>query len=146
MKLYIHTDGGARGNPGPAASGIVIKDEQGTILAHYGEYLGETTNNVAEYSAVISGLKKAKELGATDVAIISDSLLVIEQLKRNWKVKDSKLQKLFIECWNLLQPFKTKSFLHVLRDKNKEADKEVNIVLDKHSKDLSKHVGKNPQV
>lgn len=134
MKVFIHTDGGARGNPGPAASGIVIKNEQGDILAHFGEYLGETTNNVAEYSAVIFGLRKAKELGATDVAIISDSKLVIEQLKRNWKVKDVKLQKLFMECWNLLQPFKTKSFLHVLRDKNKEADKEVNIVLDARSK------------
>lgn len=136
MKVFIHTDGGARGNPGPAASGIVIKNEQGEILAHFGEYLGETTNNVAEYSAVIFGLRKAKELGATDVAIISDSKLVIEQLKRNWKVKDVKLQKLFIECWNLLQPFKTKTFLHVLRDKNKEADKEVNIVLDARSKGI----------
>jgi ribonuclease HI len=146
MKLFIHTDGGARGNPGPAASGIVIKDEQKNILAHYGEYLGETTNNVAEYSAVVSGLKKAKVLGATDIVVISDSKLVIEQLKQNWKVKDIKLQKLFIECWNLLAPFKTKTFLHVLRDKNKEADKEVNIVLDAHSKDLSKPVGDFQQV
>lgn len=130
MKLYIHTDGGARGNPGPAATGIVIKDEQGNILAHYGEYLGETTNNVAEYSAVISGLKKAKELGATDVAVVSDSLLVIEQMKRNWKVKDIKLQKLFIEAWNTIQGFKSASFMHVLRERNKEADKEVNLILD----------------
>lgn len=146
MKLFIHTDGGARGNPGPAATGIVIKDEHGTILAHYGEYLGETTNNVAEYSAVISGLKKAKTFGATDVVIVSDSLLVIEQMKRNWKVKDVKLQKLFIEAWNACAGFSTCTFTHVLREKNKEADKEVNIILDAHSKDLSKPIPGNTQI
>lgn len=130
MKLIIQTDGGARGNPGPAATGIVIKDETGKILAAYGEYLGRQTNNVAEYSAVISGLKKAKALGADEVAIIADSMLVVEQLNRRWKVKEPTLQKLFLEAWNALQQFKKWRITHTARKNNREADAQVNNVLD----------------
>lgn len=130
MKLTIYTDGGARGNPGPAATGIVIKDEAGKILAAYGEYLGKQTNNVAEYSAVISGLKKAKALGADEVAIIADSMLIVEQLNGRWKVKEPHLQKLFIQAWNALQQFKKWRITHTARKNNHEADAEVNKVLD----------------
>lgn len=130
MKLFLYTDGGSRNNPGPAATGIVIKDEQGNVLAAYGEYLGIQTNNYAEYSAMISALKKAHELGATEVACIADSKLVIEQLKGNWKVKEPTLQKLWLQAWNLLQKFKKYSLAHTLRAGNKEADAEVNKILD----------------
>ena len=133
MKLTIFTDGGARGNPGPAATGIVIKNERGETLAAYGEYLGRQTNNAAEYSAVISGLQKAKKLGATEVDCIMDSLLVCEQLNLKWKVKEPTLQKLFMEAWNLLQQFKKYKIRHIYRESNKEADAEVNRMLDKHA-------------
>ncbi|MDP2693207.1 MAG: ribonuclease HI family protein [bacterium] len=130
MKLTIYADGGARGNPGPAAAGIVIKDEKGNNIASYGEYLGEQTNNYAEYSATISGLKKAFELGASEVECILDSKLVVEQLNGNWKVKEPTLQKLFVVAWNAKQKFKKIKIRHTERANNKEADAEVNKVLD----------------
>ncbi|OIO19202.1 MAG: ribonuclease H [Candidatus Magasanikbacteria bacterium CG_4_9_14_0_2_um_filter_41_10] len=130
MKLFLHTDGGSRNNPGPSASGIVIKDDTGKILAAYGEYLGIQTNNFAEYSAVISALTKAKELGATEIVLIADSKLVVEQLNRRWKVKHPNIQPLFLKCWNLMQQFKKVTIKHTLRAGNKEADAEVNKVLD----------------
>ncbi len=133
MKLFLYTDGGSRGNPGPSATGIVIKDAQGKILANYGEYLGIQTNNFAEYSAMISALEKAKELGATQVVCIADSKLVIEQLKGNWKVKEPTLQKLWLKAWNLLQQFESYSLSHTMREQNTEADAEVNKVLDRES-------------
>lgn len=132
MKLIIYTDGGARGNPGPAAIGVVIKNATGNTLAGYGEYLGRQTNNYAEYSALISGLKKAKELGATEVECVLDSELVTKQMNRQYKVKEPTLQKLFIQTFNLASAFKKVSFRHVPREKNKEADKLVNKVLDGH--------------
>lgn len=133
MKLILYTDGGSRGNPGPAATGIVIKNEKGEMLAHYGEYLGVQTNNYAEYSAAISALKKAKELGADEILYMTDSKLVVEQLNRRWKVKEPTIQKLFMQAWNVLQGFKKVHIRHVYREKNKEADAEVNRVLDRHT-------------
>ena len=130
MKLIIYTDGGSRGNPGPSATGIVIKNENGDTIEAYGESLGTQTNNFAEYSAVISGLKKAAELGATEVECISDSKLIVEQLNRNWKVKEPTIQTLFVQAWNELQKFKKYKISHVLRESNKESDAEVNKVLD----------------
>jgi ribonuclease HI len=130
MKLTIFTDGGSRNNPGPAATGIVIKDEQGHTVASYGEYLGEQTNNYAEYMAAISGLKKAKDLGATEVECVMDSKLVCEQLNGRWKVKEPTLQKLFVVAWNLKSQFKKVKIRHTLREYNKEADAEVNKILD----------------
>ncbi len=132
MKLTIYTDGGARGNPGPAASGIVIKDEHGKVLSAYGEYLGHQTNNYAEYSAIISGLKKARFLGATVVECITDSKLVVEQLSRRWKVKEPTLQKLFVQAWNELQRFQKFHLRHTPRAGNAEADRQVNAILDAH--------------
>jgi len=132
MKVTIFTDGGARGNPGPAATGIVIKDEKGTVLAAYGEYLGRQTNNFAEYSAIISALKKAKELGATEVECVTDSKLVVEQLNGRWKVKEPTLQKLFVQAWNELRKFKKGRLTHTLRAGNKAADAEVNKILDQY--------------
>lgn len=131
MKLIIFTDGGSRNNPGPAATGVVIKNEAGKILAAYGEYIGIQTNNTAEYAAVISALKKARELGADTVECYMDSLLVVEQMNRRWKVKEPHLQKLFVQTWNAAAQFKKVTFRHIRREKNKEADAEVNKALDK---------------
>jgi len=130
MKVIIFTDGGARGNPGPAAAGVIIKDAAGKKLAGYGEYLGKQTNNYAEYSALISGLKKAKELGATEVECVLDSELVTKQMNRQYKVKEPNLQKLFIQTYNLATTFKKVTYRHILREGNKEADWWVNRTLD----------------
>lgn len=131
MKLVTFTDGGARGNPGPAAAGIVIKDENGHILDAYGEYLGKQTNNFAEYSALISALKRAKELGATEVECRLDSELVTKQMQGKYKVRDPGLQKLFVQAYNASTAFKKISYHHIFRESNKEADKQVNETLDK---------------
>jgi len=131
MKLFTYTDGGARGNPGPAAAGIVIKNEAGKNLAGYGEYLGEQTNNFAEYSALISALKKAKELGATEVECILDSELIVKQMRGEYKVREKTLQKLFVQAYNAAAQFKKVTYKHTLRENNKEADKWVNETLDK---------------
>ncbi len=130
MKLFLYTDGGSRNNPGPSASGVVIKDESGKTIANYGEYLGIQTNNFAEYSAAISALKKAKTLGATEVQLIVDSKLVCEQLNRKWKVKHPNIQPLFLQAWKEMQGFKKVTIRHILREGNKEADAEVNKILD----------------
>jgi len=129
-KLLVYTDGGSRGNPGPAAIGVVINNR------FYGEKIGETTNNVAEYQAVIFALKKAKQLigktkaKETDLEIRSDSQLVISQLNGEYKIKDEELKPLFIEIWNLKQDFKSVKFTLVSREENKIADKIVNQTLD----------------
>lgn len=133
MKLTVYSDGGARGNPGPAAGGVVIKDEKGKNLAAYGEYLGEKTNNYAEYMALISGLKKAKELGGTEVECILDSELVTKQMQRKYKVREPTLQKLFIQAYNASAAFKKATYKHTLRAGNKEADQLVNRTLDQRN-------------
>ena len=133
MKVTTHTDGGARGNPGPAAAGIVIKNTAGEILAAYGEYLGHQTNNFAEYSALISALKKAHELGASEVDCMLDSELIVKQMRGEYKVKEPTLQKLFIQAHNAAIQFKKVSYRHTLRQNNKEADAEVNKVLDHYN-------------
>lgn len=130
MKLAIFTDGGARGNPGPAAAGIVIKDETGKNLDAFGEYLGEQTNNFAEYSALIAGLKRAFVLGGVEIECMLDSELIVNQMKGLYRVKEPTLQKLFIQAYNAATQFKKVSYRHIPREKNKEADKLVNDTLD----------------
>lgn len=130
MLLTTYTDGGARGNPGPAALGVVIKDSNGNTIAGYGKYLGAQTNNYAEYSALISALQKAKELGATEVECFMDSELVTKQMNRQYKVKEPSLQKLYIQAYNLTTQFKKVTFKHTRRENNKEADSWVNKALD----------------
>ncbi len=106
-KLTIYTDGGSRGNPGPSAIGVVIRNQEGKILKKYSEYLGEKTNNEAEYQAVIFALKKTKALLGkkviknSEVEIRSDSELLVKQLNGEYKVLDSKIQPLFLKAWNL---------------------------------------------
>ena len=133
MRLFISTDGGARGNPGPAAIGVVIKNEKGDVLFAEGKYIGETTNNQAEYQAVVLALEKAQELGGTELHFNLDSELVVKQLKGEYKVKNQDLAVQFIKIWRLQQNFKKIDFQHVYREKNKEADDLVNQALGERS-------------
>lgn len=128
-KVVIHTDGGARGNPGPAAIGIIIGTK------NYAEKIGETTNNVAEYKAVIFALKKTKHLlgkkraRQTELEINTDSELLFKQLNGQYKILEPELQSLFIEIWNLKPDFKKVNFKKIGREQNKAADKLVNQAL-----------------
>lgn len=132
MKLTIFTDGGARGNPGPAGIGAVLQDAKLKTVKEVSEYIGNATNNQAEYQALIRGLEEAKKLGASEVSVIMDSELAIKQLKQEYKVRDKDLQILFVKAWNLLQGFENYSLKHVLRTKNKKADILVNKAIDSH--------------
>jgi len=139
MNIIAYTDGGARGNPGPAGIGAVLYAEgpegaRGEKLAEISEYLGETTNNVAEYTALEYALLKAQELKAVQVHCYLDSELVVRQMNRVYKVKDAKLQKLFVRIWNLTQQFNQVTFEHVRREKNKEADALANKAMDEARK------------
>ncbi|MFH0923319.1 MAG: ribonuclease HI family protein [Candidatus Falkowbacteria bacterium] len=129
-KLIIYTDGGARGNPGPAGIGAVIYDEQKNIVAEISEYIGETTNNQAEYKAVIAAIAKAKKLGAQELDFYLDSELVVRQLNREYKVKNNGLAPLFVQVYNAVLSFKKVSFSHIRREMNKEADRLVNLAID----------------
>jgi len=130
MKLKMFTDGGARGNPGPAAGGAVIYNSQNKILFSGGKYLGETTNNVAEYGALIFGLEKAQELGGTEIECKLDSELLVKQLNGEYKVRDENLAKLFMKVYSLQMKFKKITFQHIYREKNSAADAIVNKILD----------------
>jgi len=136
-KIIIYTDGGSRGNPGPAAIGVVFCNEKNQIIKKYGEYLGDNfTNNEAEYRAVIFALKKFKALFSKELAknseitIMSDSELLVKQLNGEYKILDPKIQPLFLEVWNLKFDFGVLKFKLIKREKNKEADQLVNEVLD----------------
>lgn len=135
-KITIYTDGGSRGNPGLAACGVYFE----TLDKKYGQYLGKTTNNVAEYEAIIFALKKVKALigknntEKTDIKINSDSQLIVSQLNGEFKLKEESLWKYFIDVWNLKQDFKKVSFSYIPREKNKIADAILNETLDEHSR------------
>ena len=141
-KFLIHTDGGARGNPGPAAAGFTL---EGEIIGKKegGEYLGEVTNNEAEYQAVILALKKLKHLIGSEkakdsrVEIHVDSELLERQLNGEYKVKDKNIQGLFLEVWNLKTDFGEVVFKHIFREKNIEADRIANQILDKETNKLA---------
>lgn len=126
----INTDGGARGNPGPGAIGVVIR-ENGSIVERFGKVIGDhVTNNQAEYRAVEEALIRAKELGASAITFVLDSTLIASQLRREFKVKDKELGVIFLRVWNLMQGFSSVRFTTVPREENGDADEEVNKVLD----------------
>ncbi len=136
-KFIIYTDGGSRGNPGRAGIGVVICNEKEQELKKFGEYLGDNlTNNEAEYSAVIFALKKFKALFGkklaenTEIEVRSDSEFLVLQVTGKYKVLDEKIQKLFLDLWNLKLDFEAVKFKHIPREKNKVADKMVNEALD----------------
>lgn len=129
-KLTIFTDGGARGNPGPAGIGAVLYNENKEKVAEISQYLGVATNNQAEYWALIEALKKAKELGGKEIEVFMDSELIVKQLKREYKVKNKDLASLFLEVYNLSLNFSKINFSHVYREDNKEADALANRAMD----------------
>ncbi len=132
MKLRTYTDGGARGNPGPAAIGVLICTTDGEIVEEHCETIGEATNNVAEYKALISGMKKAKELKAKELDCFMDSLLVVKQLKGEYRIKHINMQKLYDEVQKIRREFKHVSYHHVPREEEniQRADQLVNFALD----------------
>lgn len=131
-KVIIFTDGGARNNPGPAGIGVVICDghDENNILATHKKYIGETTNNQAEYKGVLLGLEEAKKMGAEEVEVRLDSELVCQQINGVYKLKNKDFQDSFIKIWNLRQGFKKSTFKHIPRERNKLADKLVNQAID----------------
>jgi ribonuclease HI len=130
-KLIIYTDGGARGNPGPAGIGAVLYDEKRRVVAEISEYLGVATNNQAEYKALIAAFKKAVELGATELDCYLDSELVVKQLRHEYKVKNKDLAPLFLILYNLVVNFLQITYTHIPRERNKEADRLANEAMDK---------------
>ena len=141
-KIIIFTDGGSRGNPGPAAIGIIFCNEKGEIIRRYSEEIGDATNNEAEYKAVIFALKKFKALFGnklaknSEIEIRSDSELLIKQLNGEYKILEPNIQNLFLEIWNLRLDFKKVKFKLISREKNKEADNLVNEALNSKQKNL----------
>jgi len=131
MKLTIYTDGGARGNPGPAGIGAVLYDEEFLVKAEISEYLGIATNNQAEYRALIAAFQKAQELGATELACFLDSELVVRQLNREYKVKNKDLAPLFLAIHNLSLNFQKIAYTHIPRERNAAADRLANAAMDR---------------
>ena len=130
MKAKLSTDGGARGNPGPAAYGYVLEDEKGTVLAAHGERIGIATNNVAEYSALIAGLEKAAELGVDEVDVVSDSELMVKQMTGEYRIKNEALQDLAADARRAARRIGKVTYRAVRREHNELADRLVNEALD----------------
>jgi ribonuclease HI len=130
VKATLWTDGGARGNPGPAAYGYVLEAEDGTVLAAHGEAIGEATNNVAEYRALIAGLEKAVELAVDEVEVVSDSELLVKQMRGEYKVKKESLKELNDEASRLARGLRSVRYQAVRREHNELADRLVNEALD----------------
>ena len=136
-KIVIYTDGGSRGNPGPAAVGVVVKDEKKRIIKNYAKSIGSKTNNEAEYEAVIFALQKIRQIFGKEkiknleIEIRMDSELVARQLRGEYKILEEKLFPLFIKIWNLKISFPFLDFREIPREQNKEADRLVNEILDK---------------
>lgn len=130
MKAKLSTDGGARGNPGPAAYGYVLEAEDGTVLDARGETIGVATNNVAEYRALIAGLEKAVDLGIDELEVVSDSELLVKQMQGEYRVKNEALRELNDEANSLERKLGRVRYKAVRREHNKLADKLVNDALD----------------
>lgn len=136
MKIIIYTDGGSRGNPGPAAIGVIFTDEKGKVIKEYAQKIGRATNNEAEYEAVIFALQKAKLLfgskraKAMELEVKMDSEFVAHQLNGQYKILDRKIEQLFLKTWNLKIDFGKVVFKYIPRSENREADKLVNRTLD----------------
>src|SRR3954468_2435163 len=131
LKARLFTDGGARGNPGPAAYGYVLEAEDGTVLAAHGETIGVATNNVAEYRALIAGLEKALELAVPEVEVVSDSELLVKQMRGEYRVKNEALRELSVQASRLARRIGKVSYTAVRREHNELADRLVNEALDR---------------
>ena len=130
MRARLWTDGGARGNPGPAAFAYVLEAEDGTVLDARGEAIGVATNNVAEYSALVAGLERAVEAGVRELEVRSDSELMVKQMRGEYRVKNRDLQTLFLDASRLARELGGVTYTHVRREHNELADRLVNEALD----------------
>ena len=130
MKARLFTDGGARGNPGPAAAAYVLEAEDGEVLAAHGEAIGIATNNVAEYSALLAGLERARDLGVTELGVVSDSELMVKQMCGEYRIKNETLGELAARAARIARAIGAVSYTAVRREHNKLADKLVNDALD----------------
>lgn len=130
MEYTLFTDGGSRGNPGPAGSGAVLLNPDGVECAVAKRYLGTATNNVAEYMAIIIGLQMARDHGVTDLTVCMDSELAVKQLNGAYRVKNEALARLFLEVKELVRAFHRVTFKHVRRERNTRADELVNNAID----------------
>jgi len=130
MTIRLYTDGGSRGNPGPAAIGAVLFDESKNCLGEVSEYIGRATNNVAEYRSLIEGLKKAQELNVKSLEVLMDSQLVVKQVLGEYRVKNAGLQSLWKEACALIKQFDQVDLQHIRRENNVDADRLVNQALD----------------
>ena len=131
MKAKLFTDGGSRGNPGPAAYGFVLEAEDGTVLDARGEAIGVATNNVAEYSALVAGLERAVEVGVEELEVVSDSELLVKQMRGEYKVKNRALQERFLDASRLARRITRVKYTAVRREHNELADSLVNEALDR---------------
>jgi ribonuclease HI len=130
MKLIVHVDGGARGNPGPAAAASVISSPSGELIDEHAQLLGTATNNVAEYRALLLGLARARELGASEVEVIGDSELIAKQVQGLYKVKHPAMRPLYLQAMEAFRAFERWSIRTVPRAQNADADALVNAALD----------------
>jgi ribonuclease HI len=130
MRARLFTDGGARGNPGPAAAAFVLEADDGTVLAAEGKAIGVATNNVAEYRALVAGLERAAELGITDLEVVSDSELLVKQMRGEYRVKNAALRDLSLAAARLARELGAVRYTAVRREHNELADRLVNEALD----------------
>jgi len=130
VKAKLFTDGGSRGNPGPAAYGFVLEAEDGTVLDARGEAIGIATNNVAEYAALVAGLGRAVEVGVVELEVVSDSELLVKQMRGEYRVKNEALRELSLEAGRLARRVGRVAYRHVRRHENELADRLVNEALD----------------
>jgi ribonuclease HI len=130
VNARLSTDGGARGNPGPAAAAYVLEAEDGTVLAAHGEAIGVATNNVAEYRALVAGLRKAVEIGIDELEVVSDSELLVKQMRGEYRVKNAALVELSLEATHLARQLASVRYTAVRREHNELADRLVNEALD----------------
>ena len=130
MKARLFTDGGARGNPGPAAAAFVLEAADGEVLASHGEAIGVATNNVAEYRALLAGLERARDLGVTELEVVSDSELMVKQMRGEYRIKNAALAELAVQAARLARAVGTVRYTSVRREQNTLADRLVNDALD----------------
>ena len=133
MKATLYTDGGSRGNPGPSAFAYVLEADDGTVLDSRGEAIGVATNNVAEYRALVAGLARAAEAGVTDLEVVSDSELLVKQMRGEYRIKNRALQELSLEASRLAREVGKVTYRSVRREQNELADQLVNDALDRSS-------------
>ena len=130
-EVTVFFDGGARGNPGPAAYAYVLEAEDGTVLDARGEAIGVATNNVAEYSALVAGLERAVEAGVRELEVVSDSELLVKQMRGEYRIKNEALRELAIEAGRIARNIESVEYRHVVREHNELADRLVNEALDR---------------